>query len=1695
MRHGAFRRHCSLMLSLTLALSAGLSVPSLTDAAQPGDPAVLFKTSFEAGEGGMLESSPDGQRVKNVAFVADVGRMPGDVTHLVRSDTLSGSPDFKAEEGKQNLFDYNTGSKFLTGSGATAAAPVEVLFELEEPKAVQSYLIASANDEDGRDPAAWTLYGSADGQSWTTLDSRKSISFSARKESKIFSFENQTAYRHYRLSVTSNRGAAMTQFSELQLSVKKQTAGAEELTGLVMLDTLSGSPDFVSAESKDKLFDHNGSTKFLTGSKPTADAPVEVSFQTQRAVAVASYKITSGPDETGRNPKAWVFYGSADGRDWKEIDRQAGQAMNREQETFSYTVQAPAAYAYYKLVITENNGAPMTQFSEFHIFGPQSGGTEETEPSDHPQSPMVTRKSRGPASSFGSLTSTGWTGWSALEVKGRHTGEGEAYCYNVLYDGLSIPVTADTQLSYVIFPALYDPDVYDFEYTAEHMAVDLQFTDGTYLSDLHALDQNGIEVGPQAQGEGGVLAYMQWNQVYSNIGATAAGKTIEKILIGYHKADNQAGEDPVFLSYFDDIVIENKAQPVYEHLSDYVNILRGTNNDLTYSRGITTPLMHLPHGFNSLAPQTESNSTLPYFYQLAGSKTKLRHMSIEHAASPWLGDWGTWQFMPNTDIAFAEATQSADIGSDRRAADFTHEKEEAKAHYYGVTFEKGSAASGVKMEVTPTSHAMYGRFTFPTDSENRNLIFDCERAAGGLSFAGDGSFTAYSDHVNGQGDYSPARVNGATRMYIYGVFDQSYAEAKVINGKQGIVAFPEDAGVVTMKLATSYISVEQAKKNLEMEIGDQDFDGIFRQAQKTWDDQLSIIQVEGASFDQLTTLYSSMYRMFSYPILYSENVGDEKNEKWVYANPYGGSLTSPQIKEGKMYTINGFWDTYRSAWPAYALFTPSMSSEMIDGLLEHYKVSGWVSRWIAPGAINCMLGTHADAIFGDAMQKGIDFDYESALAASLKNSAVVTGNLDKGGRIETASSVFRGYTSNNVHEGYSWGIEDTVNDYNIYKMAEKLGYADEAAYYKNRALSYAYYFNPDLGFFMGRNADGSFKYTAANADQYDPGAWYEKANYYYCESNGWNMSMSAVQDVQGMANLYGGTQAAIEHLDALFTADLRGEQVGQRERREVRLGQYNPTNEPSLHLPYLYAYLGQPYKTQAIVRDVLARCYAGSGIGQGYLGDEDNGAMSAAYIFNALGFYPASVGNDQYIIGSPLYTKATIQLENGKKLVINAPENSRENVYIQSVKWNGKAHEKTYFTHDQLSGGGVIDFEMGPAPSDWGTAADARPASLTEGNETPVPLADVTTAGMRTGSSIDRGSAEPMAACRQTAGLDNLLDNTSDTTAVLSGSDKEIVYYNPTPKTVSIYTLTSTADAAKAPAAFTLYGSTNGRSWTELDSRTEVAFRWGKYTRPFAIDPERQGAYAYYKLAFADTSDIALAEIELIGDGGILYPDRPTLTLEPSSLTIWTGETARLTARLKPAGAGTLQWSSSDPSVAEVDQNGRVTAKKAGEADIRVCLEGQSGVEAVCRLTVTEREGEIVEIQTVTAYTAVGAAPILPETVTAVYVDGSTADLPVTWGIADPGQYASPGVFTLEGSVASSRLPARAEVEVYLPGDLDKDGKVTIQDVMEACKVLARKSAGKEPKADEMARGNLNGDDTFSITDVMEICKILARKA
>nr|WP_317412932.1 discoidin domain-containing protein [uncultured Solibaculum sp.] len=485
-----------------------------------------------------------------------------------------------------NLFDYNTNSKYVTSVVGSAEEPLTLTFGMKKACKTTEYVIASGNDEDGRDPASWTLYGSSDGSDWKVIDQQKNVTFQSRQQKKTFMLSQPGDYQWFKLEITGNHGAPMTQFSEVQ--VRGALPGCA--TPYIDMETLAGDPDFNGNEGKDKLFDFDTGSKFVTSTIPGDGKTVSVSFSLTQPFVVDTYILGSGPDMPNRNPMDWTLYGSNDGSQWDELDSRAGETFRIERDLRSFSFDNDTAYQQYKLVISKINGATdVTQFSEFHLLGaPVNEGKFQTVNAqisaqsadgdeDAQTSPMKTRKSHGPTDAYSNLTSTGWTGWNALEVKGRHVGNEEAYCYNVIYDNLSIPVSQNTNLSYVFFPALDDPDGYDFNFTSQHMAVDLKFTDGTYLSQLGAKDQNGSIVSPMAQGQSDILAYMQWNHIYSNIGSVAAGKTIEQILIGYHKADNPDG-DTVFMGYFDDIQIETAPPVEYDHLSDYVNILRGTNN-------------------------------------------------------------------------------------------------------------------------------------------------------------------------------------------------------------------------------------------------------------------------------------------------------------------------------------------------------------------------------------------------------------------------------------------------------------------------------------------------------------------------------------------------------------------------------------------------------------------------------------------------------------------------------------------------------------------------------------------------------------------------------------------------------------------------------------------------------------------------------------------------------------------------------------------------------------------------------------------------------------------------------------------------------------------------------------------------------------------------------------------------------------
>ncbi|MGY6026052.1 GH92 family glycosyl hydrolase [Streptomyces spinosirectus] len=1164
-------------------------------------------------------------------------------------------------------------------------------------------------------------------------------------------------------------------------------------------------------EVKENLVDGESGTKWLT-----FDPTGWVEFDLDKPLKITNYALTSANDFDERDPKDWTLQGSTDGKDWKTLDSRAGESFSERFQTKSYDLAEPAEYQHFRLDITKNNGADdILQLADLQLSTGDSGGPV---PQD-----MLSLVDHGPSGSPTAKAAAGFTGKKALRYAGRHTADGRAYSYNKVFD-VNVAVGRDTRLSYRVFPQMADKDR---DYDATNVSVDLAFTDGTYLSGLGATDQHGFGLSPQAQGAAKILYVNQWNNVVSRIGSVAAGKTVDRILVAYDSPKGPAR----FRGWLDDIALKRAApEKPKAHLSDYALTTRGTNSSGSFSRGNNFPATAMPHGFNFWTPVTNASS-LSWLYDYARANNDdnlptIQAFSASHEPSPWMGDRQTFQLMPSA------ASGTPDTGREARELAFRHENETARPYYYGVRFE-----NGLKAEMAPTDHAASLRFTYPGD--DASVVFDNVTEQAGLTLDKEhGVVTGYSDVKSGLS-------TGATRLFVYGVFDKPVTDGSS-SGVKGYMRF--DAGsdhTVTLRLATSLISVDQAKDNLRQEIPDgTSFDAVKAHAQHTWDKLLGKVEVQGATPDQLTTLYSSMYRLYLYPNSGFEKVGS----KYQYASPFSPmpgpdspTHTGAKIVDGKVYVNNGFWDTYRTTWPAYSFLTPSQAGEMVDGFVQQYKDGGWTSRWSSPGYADLMTGTSSDVAFADAYVKGVKFDAKAAYDAAVKNATVVPPASGVG-RKGMATSPFLGYTTTSTGEGFSWAMEGYVNDYGIARMGqalyEKTGekrYKEESAYFLNRAQDYVNLFDSKAGFFQGRDDKGDWRVDSA---KYDPKVW----GYDYTETDGWGYAFTAPQDSRGLANLYGGRSALGDKLDEYFSTPETAspENVGSyggvihemTEARDVRMGQYGHSNQVAHHVIYMYDAAGEPSKAQKNVREVMSRLYTGSEIGQGYHGDEDNGEQSAWYLFSSLGFYPLVMGGGEYAIGSPLFKKATVHLENGHDLVVRAPKNSAKNVYVQGLKVNGRTWSKTSLPSELLQKGGVLDFDMGSKPSSWGTGKDAAPVSITQDDKVPTPRADVL------------------------KGDGALFDNTSATDATVTSVDLPVSG----PVKALQYTVTSSGDHTKAPTGWTLQGSADGTTWKTLDKRSGESFRWDRQTRAFSVGAP--GTYAKYRLVL--DGEAVISEVELL---------------------------------------------------------------------------------------------------------------------------------------------------------------------------------------------------------------------------------------
>lgn len=1300
-----------------------------------------------------------------------------------------------------------------------------------------------------------------------------------------------------------------------------------------------------SNETIENFFDGNKNTKFLGRVRPTPSNPIKINFELNTATVVRSYGAISANDDPGRDPKAWNLYGSnSAGGSWVLLDSQDNIPFDGRFAPAFYDINNSTAYRYYQLEITQNSNADMTQIGNIFLASQHNLTASGIAKSDlslkrEALEHDIFRPSYDKDGNRFYGTTAGFLGDKALKAEGVHiwnANDPVGVSRKVIYKNLNIPVTPDIELSYVVMPYAVkynfgeysasgasangfvnrnEAYVWDLDYMATYLAVDLQFTDGTYLSDLNAVDQNQNRFGARAQGDSRTLIPFNWNHIFGKFGVVAAGKTIDKVLVVYDNPNNPKARHAGIAAYFDEIIIRNHNPADYTDgghdgkimKSNYVNILRTTNDGGdAYSRGATAPLIQVPHGFNSYIPASEWDSGKPYNWM----DRHLYHIELSHYSSQWIGSYGTMQFMPQT----SQTAASTNMGQESRIAYFDRNNEIAHAHYYSVTFNTGGNASGVKMEVAPQSHSVAVRFTFPANTENRNIIFDQIRGNGGQFMRTNAAtFTGYSDHRSG----------GSKRMHYYGVFDTDSISG-ITNQRTGKMAFgPGGSGetVITMWMASSFISQAQAQKNLELEMGTGGarltFDQVKQVAQDEWENRLRIIDVEGATEEQLITLYSCIYRMYSYPNLLSENTGTNEEPDWRYKSPYQADNTEPV--SGKLYTNNGFWDTYRTTWPAYSLFTPNHSTELLNGLVAHYKDVGWVPRWIAPGGHNMMVGTNSDIVFADSMKKGIPFDYEGAYMSALRGAAVMPGefngindgrrewrqNAQNGGREWLERGPYLGWTPQvqpmpgewEVYQ-YSWAIEGYINDYAVGLMADYLSkdpdfankrdFVSEAAYYSNRSLGYFNYFDTETQFLRSKNSQGQFENTA---EEFNPYSWFGP----YTEADAFNMTFTVPHDPRGLRNLYGGAEGLKSKLDELFTVrDLSETRIAGRliheiaDSRDLRLGNYLHGNQPSHHIPFMYNYAGYPSQTQWLTRDLLQRCFIGSSIGQGYLGDEDNGEQSAWYVLSAVGLYPMSLGNNEYAITSPLYGKIILNLDNGKTIVIHAQNNSKDNVYIQSMKLNGQNYTQNTITHDDLKNGAVIDFVMGSSPSSWANGEEGTStASPTQGDVYPDMQRDIVNHYIHGGDNINnyesaRGTngyrvLRYMGSTGQNDFGNNgscyvqgyspqdsfaLFDNDAITNMRFTTNVANVYIFANSPVNVDTVTITGVT-TGESPTRMRLFGSNDGTTWT-LIKDTQLQFTWNNYLVP--VDVRGGTMYEGYRLELSRTSGVmSVAEVELIG--------------------------------------------------------------------------------------------------------------------------------------------------------------------------------------------------------------------------------------
>lgn len=717
--------------------------------------------------------------------------------------------------------------------------------------------------------------------------------------------------------------------------------------------------------------------------------------------------------------------------------------------------------------------------------------------------------------------------------------------------------------------------------------------------------------------------------------------------------------------------------------ADHVSTLVGTLSEHSFSTGNTYPAIALPWGMNFWTPVTgKMGDGWAYRYDAH----HIRGFEQTHQPSPWINDYGQFAIMPVCD--------AARVHQNHRASWFSHKSETARPYYYQVYL----ADHDINAEIAPSERAASFLFTYP-QSETSGVIIDAYD---------EDSYIKVIPEQQAVVGYTTKNCGGVPenfRNWFVVTFDKAFESVTIydspekklegqleINSNHALVSigFRTTRGEqVNAQAASSFISLEQAWRNL-LEVDGKTFAQVKEEARERWNDVLGRIRVGGGTEEQYRTFYSCLYRSTLFPRKFYEM---DENGNPVHYSPYNG-----QVCDGYLYTDTGFWDTFRALFPLLNLAYPSINREIQQGLANIARENEFLPEWASPGHRGCMVGNNSASVVADAVLKGItpEEDWQTLYDCIVYGTEHVHPEISSSGRLghEYYNSI--GYIPYDVgiHENVARTLEYAYNDWCILQLARKLGRPqEELDRWESRSHNWRNVFDPTHRLMRGRNLDGGFQ------EPFSPYKWGGA----FTEGNAWHYTWSVFHDMDGLKEAMGGESGFTQMLDSVFVvpptydASYYGYRIHEITEMQVAdMGNYAHGNQPAQHMIYLYDWTSQPWKTQKWVREVMDRLY--SAAPDGYCGDEDNGQTSAWYVFSALGFYPVCPASDRYAVGSPYFRKAVINLENGRKVEINAHDNGKGRPYVRSLKVNGRPAQGNFLKHIDLVNGAGIDFTMSDEP-------------------------------------------------------------------------------------------------------------------------------------------------------------------------------------------------------------------------------------------------------------------------------------------------------------------------------------------------------------------------------------------------------------